>query len=723
MSRRLLAFSMAAALGVGTALVAAVPSGAQSQARPASAQLRSATPPPVPQTAVRVGALAAGTKLRLDVVLKVRNQAALNAYLAGLSNAKSPFYHQFLARGQFGSVFGPTRATVSAVRSALRQQGLSLGATSANRIIIPVSTTAAVAQRAFGVSMSRYRLASGRVAYSYTGTPRLAASVQPYVTGVIGLSSLYQDQRMVVFPPAHAAKRHAAMGRRVLAPDASGPKPCSAAKSTGSNQDGFTANQLAGYYLMSDMYKLGDLGSGVHVAIFELEPNLKSDISTYESCYGVHTSVGYTKVDGGSGSGAGSGEAALDIEDVLGLAPDSSINVYQGPNSNTGVLDTYDAIVNADTDQVVTTSWGECELVAGATMMSSEQEIFAQAATQGQTVFAAAGDTGSTGCLRSGVDDSDVSAGDPASQPDVVGVGGTTITNSGEVVWNESGDELGAGGGAVSGYWCMPSYQYQTKITGLISSLSQTNSGCTNNAGDAVRQEPDVTADADPLGGYVVYYDGTWQVIGGTSAAAPLWAAVAALIDASPFCKDYGSGDAGVRPAGLYDAVAVNNGYVYTDGEVLTDITSGNNDYLPSGYSGGLYPATAGYDMASGLGSPLLAGIDGNSISNFYPGLAAMMCRTYDKKLKTTTITKISPASGPTKGGTKVTIDGSGFLPIAGADMAVIGGKLYAVSCSSSTKCTLKMPKHGAGTVQIQVSAEDFTLSAKTSHDKFKYRS
>ena len=65
---------------------------------------------------------------------------------------------------------------------------------------------------------------------------------------------------------------------------------------------------------------------------------------------------------------------------------------------------------------------------------------------------------------------------------------------------------------------------------------------------------------------------------------------------------------------------------------------------------------------------------------------------------------------------------GSGFLPIAGADLARIGSKLVAVSCSSTTKCTLRMPEHSAGTVQIQISAEDFTLSAKTRHDKFKYR-
>ena len=136
-----------------------------------------------------------------------------------------------------------------------------------------------------------------------------------------------------------------------------------AAAVTAAEEDsGYTANQLASYYLMSPFYGQGDLGSGVRVALYELEPNSTSDIAAYETCYGVSTSVTYKKVDGGAGSGAGSGEAALDIEDVLGLAPDVAIDVYQAPNTGTGALDNYNAIVTADTDAVVSTSWGLCEL-------------------------------------------------------------------------------------------------------------------------------------------------------------------------------------------------------------------------------------------------------------------------------------------------------------------------------------------------------------------------
>ena len=140
-------------------------------------------------------------------------------------------------------------------------------------------------------------------------------------------------------------------------------------------------------------------------------------------------------------------------------------------------------------------------------------------------------------------------------------------------------------------------------------------------------------------------------------------------------------------------------------------------------FIGGLvYPATTGYDMASGLGAPLVAGVgSGGSYSMFYPGLAAIMCAAYATKLTATKVTKIAPATGSTKGGTTVTITGTGFLPIAGADEALVGTTYVAANCTTSTKCTIVTPKHAAGTVNIQITAEDFALSPITTKDKFKY--
>ena len=175
-----------------------------------------------------------------------------------------------------------------------------------------------------------------------------------------------------------------------------GPQPCSAASSAAPGQDAYTANEIAGAYNFSSLYGAGDEGAGVKVALFELEPNSTSDIA----CLPVllrdqrdrQLHQGRRRVPG---SGYGEGEAALDIEDVIGLAPKATVDVYQAPNSNTGLIDNYTAIVDNDTDQVVSTSWGECESESGSSIISEEGTLFQQAATQGQTIYAAAGDDGS----------------------------------------------------------------------------------------------------------------------------------------------------------------------------------------------------------------------------------------------------------------------------------------------------------------------------------------
>ena len=108
-----------------------------------------------------------------------------------------------------------------------------------------------------------------------------------------------------------------------------------------------------------------------------------------------------TNVDGGPGTGYGAGEASDDIEDIAGLAPDATIDVYQAPNTSLEDLyDVYNTIATNDTAQVVSSSWGQCEAIGGASFDESEEPIFEQMATQGQTIVVAAGDTGSSECYR-----------------------------------------------------------------------------------------------------------------------------------------------------------------------------------------------------------------------------------------------------------------------------------------------------------------------------------
>jgi subtilase family serine protease len=732
---RLSFVGICAIVGITGMFLAASPAGA---ALPDAASvgggpvaLTADRPAPLPPGTVKRGSLAGTTEIHLTVTLRVPDQAALTAFLAGLSNRKSPDFGDFLGPGQFAARFGAPAAEIQAVTSALRAQGLDPGPVSANRLAIPVTSTAAAVDRAMSTGLTSYQLTSGRTVFANTRAPSIAATAAPYVQGVLGLTDVYHPKSLLMRPVRPAAVRSpqkAQLRRPGLAAttSASGPQPCAAAADTGSEEGTYTANQLAAYYEMPPIYAMGDLGQGVRVALAEFEPDASSDISAYESCYHLSTPVSYTQVDGGAGSGSGSGEAALDIEDVMGLAPEASIDVYQAPNNGTdgAVYDLYSAIVKADTDKVVSTSWGECELDSDPSLLLSEQTVFEQAATQGQTVLAAAGDDGSTDCFGDPdtTHESSLAVDDPGSQPYVLSVGGTSIASTSETVWNDSGIGNGAGGGGIS-TGCMPAYQEQSAIPGLVSGESKTSTMCDSTV-PLLRQVPDVAADADPQTGYVIYYGGSWNSFGGTSAAAPLWAATAALIDASPFCSDYGSGSAGVQPAGLYAMAAAERSYIYGASSVpegLYDVTDGNNDYTPSGYSGGLYPATTGYDLSSGLGTPLVGGLSPSGASStYYPGLAALMCEHYAKNLKETTITGVSPSAGPVERAETVTITGTGYLPIAGADVVEVSGARITASCSSTTRCAVRLPKLKAGTATLRMSVEDLAISPVTFQTHYK---
>ena len=184
------------------------------------------------------------------------------------------------------------------------------------------------------------------------------------------------------------------------------------------------------------------------------QPYSATDIASYQSCYGTNTSLTNINVDGGPGSGVGSGEAALDIENLIGLAPQASILVYEGKNTGSGAYDTYRTVVSQNRAQVVSTSWGLCEPQEGSSAAGAENDLFIEAVTQGQTVFAASGDRGVQDCT--GNHTSAPTVDDPASQPWVTGVGGTSLTSAGppptETAWNSSwngGASSGAGGGGV----------------------------------------------------------------------------------------------------------------------------------------------------------------------------------------------------------------------------------------------------------------------------------
>ena len=595
----LVAMPAAAVLLVGAATAAASP-----LAFPAPTLVRVGRPPRHPAHARVIGALASTTEIPLDVTLTPRDPAALASYASAVSTPGSGVYHHYLTVSEFRQRFGPTSSQIQLVDASLAAQGLHPGTVSANGLSIPLSSSAGEIGHAFSLSFERLSLADGRQAFANQQAPQFVSPVAGLVQGVIGLNDLTPAQPLGL--------AHASAGGVRVAPNASaaastgatsGPQPCSKAVGDAPGDDAYTADELASAYGFTSLYGAGDLGAGETVALYELEPDKTSDISAYQSCYGTDASVSDVTVDGGAGNadhGYGSGEAALDIEDVIGLAPAASILVYQGPNnSGTGPYDTYNAIIGQDKASVISTSWGECESALGSAAADAENTLFQEASTQGQSIFAAAGDSGSEDCAGS----NSLAVDDPASQPYVTGVGGTSLSALGppttQTVWNDqcSGGACGGGGG-ISTLWPMPSYQSGAPSSLNVINADSSGSPCAASSGDYCREVPDVSADADPYTGYLIYYKGAWSGIGGTSAAAPLWGAFTALTNASSGCDGKAIGFA--NPV-LYKAAA--NGYASD----FSDITSGENDI--SATNGGLYPAGIGYDMASGLGTPLGASL------------------------------------------------------------------------------------------------------------------
>jgi subtilase family serine protease len=644
----------------------------------------------------------------------------MTAMANAVSTPGSPLFRHYLTTAQFAQRFGATDQQIAAVKSALTSAGLSVGNAEANHLTLSVSGTAGQVEKAFAVSLKQVKLASGRLAYANTGPPTLASSVAGSVEGVVGLNSLVrlqpagplrvrQSSYGVAKPAAH---RNIATG---------GPQPCPAASTAASSFSGYTADYLASMYGFSSLYQAGDLGAGQTVAIFELEGNFPSDISTFESCYGTSTPVSYSEIDGGPPApvaGSDGIETELDIETVAELAPAAHILVYQAPNTGQGSLDEYSTIVSQDLAKVVSTSWGECEPNVQAfdpAVIGAENTIYQEAALQGQSVLGASGDAGSAACAQndpspSSADD-EVAIQDPTSQPFVTGVGGTTLySTSGsspvlwapgdtldEAVWNDGLTTNGpaASTGGISIFQKMPTYQSGASAAlGVGTGGSGTPCGASSGL---CREVPDVSALADPFTGYVVYYGGftqPWNTIGGTSGAAPLWAGFIADANASASCRGLSLGYLNNQ---LY-SIAGSSAY----SSDFTDITLANpfsgfahNDAL-FGQTGidpanGLYPVKTGYSMATGLGSPKV------------PALAASLCAARSP-IYTITLPSPGTQTSPTGKAVNVAIHGtdSGSL---GLSYAATGLPL-GLSINPSTGVISGTPTTAQSTT-VSVSAAD----------------
>lgn len=335
----------------------------------------------------------------------------------------------------------------------------------------------------------------------------------------------------------------------------------------------FTPLQVASLYKFPP-----GTGHGQCVAIIELGGGERSaDLSSYFSSLNIAggptvtvVSVDHAKNHPTGDPNGPDGEVMLDIEVVGALVPRAKIVLYFAPNTDAGFLDAITTAIHDETNNpsVISISWGGPESSWTSQAMDGFNSAFQSAAALGVTVCVASGDNGSSDGATDGSDHVDF----PASSPYVLACGGTTLQAAGssitsKTVWND-GPQGGAGGAGVSSVFPLPTWQAGLKATKTSGGSSPLT----------MRGVPDVCGDADPQTGYDVRIDGTNTAIGGTSAVAPLWAGLVALVNEAK-----GSNVGFVNPT------------LYANPDAFHDVTTGNN---------GDFSAGPGWDACTGLGSP-----------------------------------------------------------------------------------------------------------------------
>jgi subtilase family serine protease len=517
-------------------------------------------------------------QINLSVGLQVRNQAELDSLLQAIYDPRSAQYHQYVTPGQFKQLFAPTSEQVQQVVSFLQGQGLSITSVASNNLLIDATGSVSQVQRAFNTRINTYQLGS-RIFYANANPPTVLGSIARLITSIGGLDNSVQYQPLYQRLPQQSIHRYAGVK-----------KQAQVTRQAGANA-AYGPADLAGAYHVDALQSAKFLGDNQTIAVFELDGYQQSDITQYFQHYNLGSPhLSNVLVDGFKGSaGQGALEVELDIEVVAAMAPHAHQIIYEGPNTTQGLNDTYNRIVTDNKSQVATISWGLCEASTGRAELMTLDTIFKQAAAQGISFFAAAGDAGAYDCS-----DTNLAVDSPASDPYITGVGGTNLqlkvggpAYGSESVWSnpgaiQRGPKGAGGGGGLSNTFKQSAWQ--------------TGPGVKNQYSNGFREVPDVAANADPASGYAVYCTVTnagcsttgWITVGGTSAGAPFWAGSTALIN--QYLQAQGKKKVGYANPLLYN---IFNGH--QPWPAFHDITSGNNLF---------YPASGNYDLASGMGSP-----------------------------------------------------------------------------------------------------------------------
>jgi subtilase family serine protease len=482
-----------------------------------------------------VGHLPSAQRLSLAISLPLRNQPELDDLLQQLYDPQSPSYHKYLSVQEFTERFGPVEADHAAVLQYAQANGLAVIDTPANRMVLDVEGPAANIENAFHVTLGMYQHPTeNRTFHAPDREPTIDLDVP--LLHISGLD------------------------------DFSLPQPKNIVSSVKSKQA--TGSGPGGSFLGSDLraaYYLSLNGAGQSVGLFEFRGYEMSDIDLYFNNINqpLKVPIKGISVNGASltcpPSSCNDIEQSLDIEQAISMAPGlSQLRVYVG-KSNVSV---FNQMAADNISKTLSCSWG------WADNESSLDPIFKEMAAQGQTVFVATGDSGSS---------TPANVVWPADDPYVTAVGGTVLTtkSAGGAWASETGWKNSAGMPSPNGV-PIPSWQ---QLAGVITS--------SNHGSTTLRNIPDVASESNPSQ-YVCASGICRNQGGGTSYAAPLWASLIAMVNEQAAAN-------GEATIGFFNSVLYAIGTGSSFDSDFHDITSGSN---------GKYSAVVGYDLVTGWGSP-----------------------------------------------------------------------------------------------------------------------
>jgi kumamolisin len=538
--------------------------------------------PPAASSLQALGQLPPDITLQLSIGLATNRQALAND-LAAIYNPGSPQFGHYLTPAELASRYGAAQASIDNVKAFLQAQGFQIISVSSLRNQISVSASVAQITQTFGITLQTFN-ENGVTVFGPSGTIILPSALKGLITSVIGLSSIAQ-------PNHHALP--------LTAPVSSAPEQ-PADECDGAQAHGVTPNQTAVAYGYTQAYKAGLTGKGISIGVYESNDQAfaVNDVNTFLRCTTgstLHRSV--IKVDSGSkendlGSIA---EAEGDMEYLAALAPDAQLLEYQNDICLDPVscvagqgLPLAEAFADATNQmaadgriQVASISLAEAEEYFAQDEIFSMDQAIDNLAAEGVTVAIATGDCGAFGDNQYG----HLSVDLPASAPYALAVGGTELqtdsqgNRSSEIVWSNPNPD--------KSQQCQNDWGSTGGLSQVFPQVSwQQGNGVKNKYANGKRQLPDVSAIAwkEPL-----YFQSQWHNSGGTSIATPIWAAGLALVDQG--LMQHHKQLVGATPTFYRVANQQSKLHPYYD------ITQGTNEY---------YPATVGFDLATGWGAPNL---------------------------------------------------------------------------------------------------------------------